>query len=426
MDTCASSHLNSHTRNLSTIFNKCLYPSVHVGDRKIIPVTNTSLSILPTLNRPLYLHNVLVTPNIIKDLIFVRQFTRDNNCTVEFDEFGFSLKNLLTRHILLRCDSSGDLYPVTTPSPIPSALLSVSPTTWHQRLEHPDANVLRSRVSHNIISCNKKKSSQICHACQLGKHVKLPFVSSLTHVSSCFDIIHSDIWTSPIYKARLVANGRSQQIGVDCGDTFSMVVKLATIRVVLSLALSRDGPVHQLDVKNAFFNGMLLTQRKYAMGLLEQAHMVNCNPTQTLVDTKSKLGPDGDPVLDLTLYRSLARGLQYLTFTRPDISCAVQQICLFMHDPWDPHLAALKRVLCYVCGTLDFSLQLYVSPTGSLVAYTDVEWADCPTTRRSTSGYCVFLGDNLLSWSAKRQQTLSRLSVEAEYNDVANVVVESV
>ncbi|GKC21764.1 hypothetical protein Tco_1023914, partial [Tanacetum coccineum] len=102
--------------------------TVCVGDGKSIPVTNTGHSILPTLNRPLYLHNVLVTPNIIKNLISVRQFTKDNNCTVEFDAFIFSVKDFLTRHILLRCDSSGDLYPVTQPSLTLHALLSVSTT----------------------------------------------------------------------------------------------------------------------------------------------------------------------------------------------------------------------------------------------------------------------------------------------------------
>ncbi|GKE91991.1 ribonuclease H-like domain-containing protein [Tanacetum coccineum] len=198
MDTGASSHLNSHSSNLSTVYNNCLYPSVRVGDGKTIPVTNTGHSILPILSRPLYLHNVLVTPNIIKNLISMRQFTRDNKYTIEFDEFRFPVKDFLTRHILLRCDSSGDLYPVTKSYPIPSAFLSISPTTWHQRLGHPDAEVLRYLISRNFISCNKEKSSHICHACQLGKHVNLPFVSSDTRVSSCFDIIHSDIWTSPI------------------------------------------------------------------------------------------------------------------------------------------------------------------------------------------------------------------------------------
>ncbi|GJR93540.1 ribonuclease H-like domain-containing protein [Tanacetum coccineum] len=137
MDTGASSHLNFNASNLSTIFDKRLFPSVHVGDGKSIPVTNTCHSIIPSHHRPLHLHNVLVTPNIIKNLIFVRQFTRDNNCTIEFDAFGFSVKDYLTRHILLRCDSSSDLYPVTKPSTSPIAFLSTSASTWHQRLGHP-------------------------------------------------------------------------------------------------------------------------------------------------------------------------------------------------------------------------------------------------------------------------------------------------
>ncbi|GJV95719.1 ribonuclease H-like domain-containing protein [Tanacetum coccineum] len=137
MDTGASSHLNFNASNLSTIFYKRLFPSVHVGDGKSIPVTNTGHSIIHSHHRPLHLHNVLVTPNIIKNLISVRQFTRDNNCTIEFDAFGFSVKDYLTRHILLRCDSSSDLYPVTKPSTSPIAFLSTSASTWHQRLGHP-------------------------------------------------------------------------------------------------------------------------------------------------------------------------------------------------------------------------------------------------------------------------------------------------
>ncbi|GKB89329.1 ribonuclease H-like domain-containing protein, partial [Tanacetum coccineum] len=114
-----------------------------------------------------------------------------------------------------------------------------------------------------------------------------------------------------------------------------------------------------------------------------------------------------------------------LTFARPDLSYAVQQICLYMHDPREPHLVALKRILRYVQGTLDLGLHLYASSITSLVGYTDADWAGCPSRRMSTSGYCVFLGDNLLSWSAKRQHTLSRSSAEAKYRDVANVVAET-
>ncbi|GJR24092.1 ribonuclease H-like domain-containing protein [Tanacetum coccineum] len=87
---------------------------------------------------------------------------------------------------------------------------------------------------------------------------------------------------------------------------------------------------------------------------------LHVNPCRTPVDTESKLGADGDPVSDPTLYRSLAGSLQYLTFTHPDISYAVHQ------------------------GTLDYGLQLFSSSTTDLVAYSDSDWAGCPTTRRST------------------------------------------
>ncbi|GJR59059.1 ribonuclease H-like domain-containing protein [Tanacetum coccineum] len=96
-----------------------------------------------------------------------------------------------------------------------------------------------------------------------------------------------------------------------------------------------------------------------------------------------------------------------------------QQLCLYMHDPREPHLNAMKRVLRYFRGTTDLGLQLLLSTTSQLIAYSDADWACCLATRRSTSGYCVFLGDNLLTWSSKRQDTLSRSSVEAEYRGVA-------
>ncbi|GKC42873.1 ribonuclease H-like domain-containing protein [Tanacetum coccineum] len=153
--------------------------------------------------------------------------------------------------------------------------------------------------------------------------------------------------------------------------------------------------------------------------------MVNCNPSQTPVDTEYKLGVVGDPVSNPTLYRSLAGSLQYLTFTRPDISYAVQQVCLHMHDLGEPHLSALKRILRYVHGTLHYGLQLFSSSTTNLVAYSNTDWAGCLTTRRSTSGYCAFHGNNLLSWSSKCQPMLSRSSAEAEYRGVSDTVAET-
>ncbi|GJT25267.1 ribonuclease H-like domain-containing protein [Tanacetum coccineum] len=237
MDTGASSHFNSHISNLNSVYNKCLYPSVCVGDGKSIPVTNTDHSILPTLNHPLHLHNVLVTPNIIKNLIYVRQFTRDNNCTVELDAFGFLVKDFLTRHILLRCDSSGDLYPVTSPSPTPHALLFVSPNPNWRGAMYDEYNALIKNSTWVLVP--KPPNINVVRSMWLFLH-KYYVGGSLSR-----------------YKARLVANERSQYFGVDCDDTFSPVVKPATIRTVLSLALVQNCPIHQLDVKNAFLNGDL-------------------------------------------------------------------------------------------------------------------------------------------------------------------------
>ncbi|GJV81975.1 ribonuclease H-like domain-containing protein [Tanacetum coccineum] len=253
------------------------------------------------------------------------------------------------------------------------------------------------------------------------------------------------------YKARLVANGSTQIDGVDVDETISQVVKPCTIRTVLSLATSPHWLVHQLDVKNAFLHGDLAetVYMHQPLGFQDSTHpdyriiaslhqefsmrdqgplnyfLGGCNSIRTPVDTYSKLGDDDDPIFDPKLYRSLAGSLQYLTFTCPDISYAMQQICLYMHDPREPHFSALKRILRYVRGTLDYGLQLFSSSTTSLVAYSNADWAGCPTTRRSTSGYYVFLGNNLLSWSSKRQPTLSRSSAEAEYYGVANVVAKT-
>ena len=84
-----------------------------------------------------------------------------------------------------------------------------------------------------------------------------------------------------------------------------------------------------------------------------------------------------------------------------------------MHDPQEPHYALVKRILRYLHGTLDLGLQLRGTDTSTLVAYSDADWAGYPDTRRSTSGYGVFLGDSLISWSSKRQPTVSCSSAEA-------------
>jgi hypothetical protein len=154
--------------------------------------------------------------------------------------------------------------------------------------------------------------------------------------------------------------------------------------------------------------------------------MVDYKPVSMPVDTQAKVSAESEPpVANLTHFRSLAGALEYLTFTRPDIAYAVQQICLHMHDQRKPHLTAMKHTLRYLRGTLDYGLLLRHSASSELTVYTDADWAGCPDTRQSTSGYTVFLSTNLISWSSKRQNVVSRSSAEAEYRAVANGVAEA-
>ena len=351
------------------------------------------------------------------------------------------------------------------------------------------------------------------------------------------------------HKVRLVANGKSQEEGVDYNKTFAPVVKPVTIRTVLDVSLANGWPIHQLDVKNAFLHGLLdetiymhqppgytnkshpdyvcklnkaiyglkqaprawnsrfasfdtnmgfkcsrsdaslfiynkgsrraylllyvddiiltasdnkflnkivtdlqtefpmsdsgklhfflgvkaefindgifLSQQAYTTDIINRAGMQECKPLATPVDLNSKLkAEEGERVPNPTQYRRLAEALQYLIFTRPDIAYAVHQICLYMHDQRIPHLHALKCIIRYLQGTKELVLQLHKGSINQLVAYSDADWAGCPDTRRSTSGYCVYLGDNLVSWSSKRQTSVSQSSAEAEYKGVANAVAE--
>ncbi|GJU16023.1 ribonuclease H-like domain-containing protein [Tanacetum coccineum] len=452
MDTGASSHLNFNASNLSTIFDKRLFSSVHVGDGKSIPVTNTDHSIIPSHHRPIHLYNVLVTPNIIKNLISVRQPNTE------------AVHEPPRTHPMITRSQSGIVKPIDRLS-LHTSSISPIPKNPSHALKDPNwRNAMYDE--YNALVKN-------------GTWLLVPRPACVNMV--CFMWLfkhkfHAD-GTLSRSKARLVANGSSQQLGVDFDETFSPVVKPATVRTVLSLAVSRKRPIRQLDVKNAFLNGYLsetvymhqppsyatragfyhsrcdsslliyrqgsqvaclliyvdaiiltascpvlfkqiisslnkefdmtdlralyyflgisadrtptglfLSQKKYALQLLERAHMVTCNPSRTPVDTESKLGPEG--VLD---YDSRIAHLSY----------AVKQICLYMHDPREPHFAALKRILRYVRGTMDFGLHLYLSTTTSLVGYTDADWA-------------FFSHLHQFYFSAK-----------AEYRGVANVVAET-
>lgn len=116
--------------------------------------------------------------------------------------------------------------------------------------------------------------------------------------------------------------------------------------------------------------------------------------------------------------------LIYLTITRPDICFTVQLLSQFMQTPTTVHLQAAKRLLRYLVGSASQGILLASSSAAQLTAFCDSDWASCPTTRRSTTGYCIFLGDSPISWKAKKQQTVARSSAEAEYRAMALTTCE--
>lgn len=155
--------------------------------------------------------------------------------------------------------------------------------------------------------------------------------------------------------------------------------------------------------------------------------MNKCKAIDTPLSSIEKLSvTEGDPlgVEDATKYRSIVGALQYLTLTRPDISFSVNKVCQFLHAPTSVYWSAVKRILRYIQGTLKLGMKIIRSRSTMVSAFSDADWAGCPDDRRSTGGFAVFLGPNLISWCAKKQATMSRSSTEAEYKSLANATAE--
>jgi hypothetical protein len=151
--------------------------------------------------------------------------------------------------------------------------------------------------------------------------------------------------------------------------------------------------------------------------------MEQCKPINTLLSASNKYSVHiGTPLgtKEATRYKSIVGGLQYLTLVR-----LLNKVCQFLHAPTIDHMTAVKRILRYVKGTIILgSIKFKRDSSLRINAFSDANWVGCPDDRRSTGGFAVYLRNNLISWSAQKQATVSHSSTEAEYKSLANATTE--
>jgi hypothetical protein len=204
MDSGATSHMTNDEGNIMFAAPLSRPHFITVGNGTSVPISSSGYTSFRSPSGHLFhLNHVLLVPRLIRNLLSIHKFTRDNFCSVEFDALGFSVKDLKNRRVILRCNNEGDLYmfPGTPHRAPPTAMLASATTTadlWHQRLGHPGHDAMSVLQKFSLIKCNKARRLSVCHACQLGKHVHLPFSSSTSVSRDKFELIHCDLWTSPI------------------------------------------------------------------------------------------------------------------------------------------------------------------------------------------------------------------------------------
>ncbi|KAH9801347.1 retrovirus-related pol polyprotein from transposon RE1 [Citrus sinensis] len=172
-----------------------------------------------------------------------------------------------------------------------------------------------------------------------------------------------------------------------------------------------------------------LSQAKYVRDLLTRTDMENCRESDTPMSTGQKLrraGNDDNLIVNVTEYRSIIGALQYLVLTRPELAFSVNKLSQFLAAPTEKHWIACKKILRYLKATKDFGLLFKAGDGINLTSYTDADWACDVDDRKSVGAYCVYLGQNLISWSSKKQQTVARSSTESEYRALSTACAEIV
>ncbi|XP_071728180.1 uncharacterized mitochondrial protein AtMg00810-like [Rutidosis leptorrhynchoides] len=212
-----------------------------------------------------------------------------------------------------------------------------------------------------------------------------------------------------VYVDDIILTGNSQA-AID--DIVQRLVRMFSIKGMGSLSYFLRIEVTRTG------DDVILSQRKYIHEILECAGMYDTKPVSSPMTSNESLAlGDGPMFADSVKYRQIVGALQYITLSRPDITFAVNKVCQYMHSPTDNQLRFQHSLGTNIHAYTD-------SAQNSLTSFSDADWAGCPDDRRSTGGYAIYLGSNLVSWSARKQKTVSRSSTESEYKALADIVAE--
>ncbi|XP_050156292.1 uncharacterized mitochondrial protein AtMg00810-like [Malus sylvestris] len=243
----------------------------------------------------------------------------------------------------------------------------------------------------------------------------LGFTNTYSDSSLFVKQVHSKIVILLLYVDDIIITGTASNAIQDVIDSLTVEFKikdLGDLHYFLGIQISKTK------------TGLFLSQTKYIQDLLLKTEMNESKPCDTpCLPYTRLLKDDGQSFGNPTLYRSIVRALQYLTFTRPVIAFSVHQVCQFMQNQMVAHFTAVKRILRYLKGTMHLGINYHRGDL-TLKAFSDADWAGDPNDRRSTTGFVAFLGSNPVSWSSKKKQTVSRSSTEAEYRALSTTTAE--